>query len=181
MSVKKPFILFITGISTSGKTTHYEAILNDKKYEEISMHDIDENGVPDVGREYWRKYRVQELYYNATKDYKEGRSSILCGISKPHEIHEFEFAKPEINVHFLLLDLSMETFEKRINERVKKQGAEDIIDVPEILLLTKRLKRSLLNSVSALKNGYVLETDNLSEEEMLSEGLKIVDSLLHPQ
>lgn len=101
MSDPKAFILFITGISGSGKTYLYENLKKNTKFDNITFHDIDENGVPEVGRTHWRPFRIEEMLNTALKDYKKEKSSVLCGISKPDEVLDFKYVKPTHNIHFL--------------------------------------------------------------------------------
>src|SRR5579883_1367251 len=94
----KPFILFITGVSAAGKTTVFERLKKDTSLANIAVHDIDENGIPLVGLTPWRAFRVEELFYNATQNFKDGQSTIICGVSFPHEVIESRYFKQKYNV-----------------------------------------------------------------------------------
>ncbi|HKR81534.1 MAG TPA: hypothetical protein VJR27_00870 [Candidatus Saccharimonadales bacterium] len=90
----KPFILFITGISTAGKTTTYEALKADPSLQHLSFHDIDENGVPRAGSGPWRLFRVEELLLDAVNTQKQGNASVICGMTSPHEVVRSKFYSP---------------------------------------------------------------------------------------
>lgn len=175
MPKSKPFIIFITGISCSGKTYLFDSLQKRSKYSSISFHDIDENGVPEVGRKHWRPYRVEELLHNAIREYKDGKSSVLCGISNPSEIFNFKYFTPSINVHFLLLDIPMNTYQTRIEERLKNSNED--IDHTELEIATKKLKQRLLNQVSSLRNGHVIKAGRMSKDEMVKKAEEIIDDL----
>jgi hypothetical protein len=175
MPDSKTFILFITGISGSGKTYLFEKLKDNRKFNELIFHDIDEVGVPEVGRTHWRPYRIEEMLNSALNEYANGRSSVLCGISKPDEILDFKYVKPTHTIHFLLLDIPMDTFRIRMKERLK-DSTEDI-DFTELEMVTKRLKQKLLNQVSALKNGHIIDTKKLTKKEMIQEAEKILVKL----
>jgi len=99
-TIGKPFVLFVTGVSASGKTTLYESLRGDKAFGGIIFHDIDENGVPPVGRTPWRKFRVEELLYESVLALGQGQATVVCGIVKPHEVVESRYFKPSDNVLF---------------------------------------------------------------------------------
>lgn len=67
-----PVALFITGVSTTGKTTLYERLKNEQVFKQLAYHDIDEVGVPPVGLGPWREYRTQHVLFDANASAKEG-------------------------------------------------------------------------------------------------------------
>lgn len=179
-----PFILFITGTSASGKTTLYESLRADPTLKNIRFHDIDENGVPPVGRNAWRRFRVEELLHEAVGELDKNLSTIVCGISKPHEVVESRYFKPSFNVHFLMIDFPYEVIKARIEDRVDKQqkvGEFDEVFNPdalaEMLLVTKNLLRELRNSISQQKNGYLLDASKLTKKQMHERAIKVIKKL----
>jgi hypothetical protein len=183
----KPFILFITGTSASGKTTIYERLKNDPQLQGIIFHDIDEHGVPQVGREVWRRYRVEELLYNAIGDIKEERSSVICGIANPHEIIESRYYQPAYNIHFLLVETAFETIRKRLLQRIEAQTAKGVFDESfsesfkdELLTGNKEWKRILASAVANQKNGNIIDASELSIEDMYAQTRQIIDRI-NPQ
>jgi hypothetical protein len=183
-----PYILFITGVSTSGKTTIYESLKSDEELADFEFHDIDESGVPPVGRTPWRAFRVEELFYQATQKLREGKSSIICGITKPHEVIESKHYKPELNIHFLLVDITSDTAVERISRLIEDQSRtennDEVFDKDssdEIIVATKSLARILIHSTQNQKNGYILDAGQLRREEMISSAKDIINLINQPR
>lgn len=179
-----PYILFITGVSAAGKTTVYEALEGDKILNNVHLRDIDEDGVPKVGKGLWRQFRVEELLYEAHEAAKDGSSTVICGIAKPSEVIESKYYTPDSNVHFILLDIPYDLFEARIQGRIdaiRQKGEHDEVFDPsnfrELCVATESLMRVLKNSVISVKNGYVLDGQALSPETMIHEVKKIIGKL----
>ena len=109
-----PFILFITGISGSGKSMLFNELKKSKAIgSDIVLHDIDENGVPKAGRKHWRQYRVEELFFEGVENVRKGKSTIICGIAYPFEVIDSDFYSPKVNLHFLFLETSYRNFLER--------------------------------------------------------------------
>lgn len=181
---KKSFILFITGTSASGKSTLYESLKNDPTLKEVIFHDIDEAGVPPVGRGPWRKFRVEELLYEAVQLLDKRKSVIICGIVKPHEVIESRYFQPSQNIHFLMIDVPYEIVKARIRERVDNQpkiGTFDEVFNPdamqETLLSNKNLLQELRNSISQQKHGHLLDAASLSKQQMHDNVLEIINKI----
>jgi hypothetical protein len=181
---KAPFILYITGISTAGKTTTYEALKSDPELSYLEFHDIEENGVPPAGSGSWRVFRVEELLFGATNRLKQGTSTVICGITQPHEVIRSKFYDPTLNVHFLLLDIPLNLFAQRLEARKLDHmkdttaSAESLPDYWENCLLQgRRLARELRNEVSSLKNGHIFNTATMSETRMITEAKELVKLL----
>lgn len=185
MTSQKPFIVFITGVSTSGKTTLYESLQKDTDFKEVVFHDIDENGVPDVGRIDWRKFRVEELLYEAIgRQEAQGSSTVICGITFPHEVIESRYYKPEYNVHFIYLENSFEQFEERAMKRVEKHLQNGKFDesfnpdnTQEMLVVVKQQYRILHNSIVNQRNGHLLSVSNLDKQQMHSEAVRLIHEI----
>ena len=180
----KPFILFITGISTAGKTTIYEALKADANLSHVEFHDIDEDGVPSVGRTPWRGFRVEELLYDAVTKLDEGKSTVVCGITKPHEVIESRHLKHADRIHFLLVDIPIDTFTQRLRPRIEQTKASGKYDEvfgedaqEELLVATKNLKRVLLNSTLAQKTGHVLDASALDKKQMIDTAKELIQKL----
>lgn len=178
------FVLFITGPSASGKSMLYESLKGDGRLRGVQFHDVDEHGVPPVGRGAWRAFRAEELLHEAGKALEHGTSTIVCGIIKPHEIVESRCFRPEMNVHFLMLNVPYEVLELRITERLQAQPKEAALDpkfdpdvAAKLLLATKDLRRELLITTAQQKNGYVLDAANLTKEQMHDKVMDIVGAL----
>jgi len=182
----KPFILFITGSSASGKTTLYESLQTDAALTGLEFHDMDENGVPAVGRGPWRAFRAQELLYAAGRAHDEGRSSIICGNVQPHEIIESVYFKQAYNVHFLYLEIPLSALRARTKERIREHEARGTFDesfnksgyarvVQSNREFARRVKVSVLNQ----KNGHVLRTGRLTKAEMHAAAVRLTKEISH--
>lgn len=184
MATRKPFILLISGTSGSGKTTIYELLKKDSSLKHINFHDIDENGVPQVGRGAWRKFRIEELYYNAAEKLKTNQSSIICGISMPHEIIESRYYKTNHPVHFLLLETPFTVIRQRLKQRVDEQAKKGTYDESfsksswnELIRGNKILKRRLTHSTINQKRGYIVNTARLSRETMYKQVKSLINDI----
>ncbi len=173
----RPFILFITGISGSGKTTVFEKFSKDLslKASSIEFREIDEKKVPPVGRSHWRQYRVEELLYQAIKNLKKGKSTVICGITLPQEIINSRLYKPSFNIHFLLLDIPISLFSKRVKERIKKTKEEK--NWEELKYSTKKLSTRLKNQVVSYKNGLVLDVGKKNVDEIFKDVFSLMRKL----
>lgn len=180
-----PFILFITGTSASGKTTLYESLRNDNDLNGIEFHDIDENGVPPVGRVDWRAYRVTQLFYDAVKLAKDtGRPTVICGITFPHEVIESIYFDGKIPVHFILVEPTETQIRERLQQRSKDQEGQDGWDEvfsPENIERTItgniEMRRTLHNSTVNQRNGHKIDTSSHTREEMHDEAKRIIQAI----
>ncbi len=182
--MSKPFILFITGTSASGKTTLYKLLQKDPDLKHVIFHDIDENGVPQVGLGPWRSFRVEELLYNATENYKKGLSTVICGVSFPHEVIDSKYYKPKYNVDFMMvkapLDVVRTRLEKRAADPLEREKHVETLSKKSwagLLKSTKELLLQLNNSFANQKNGYVINTISLSIEQMYGKAQEIIFSI----
>jgi len=169
-----PYILFITGCSGSGKTTLYDGLrINQKIAKTISFHDIDEEGVPPVGRGPWREFRVEQLLFNAVNNATHGTSTIICGITFPHEVMESLYFPPNIPVYFITLRTSKEKIRERLLARAQQNQDTSTFDesfnhenIETTVFENLRNQEILAGAVSALKNGLVIDTKDLGMEDV---------------
>lgn len=173
MKAVHPFILFITGGSAAGKTTLYASLRSDSRLAELEIHDMDERGVPAVGRGPWRAFRAQELLYAAGQAFEQGRASVICGNIQPHEIIESPYFKQSYNVHFLYLEISLDTLRKRLAARIKAHEAAGTFDesfnkatYTQAVHANQEFARKVKVSVQNQKNGHILRTATLSKQQM---------------
>jgi adenylate kinase family enzyme len=178
---QKPFILFVTGVSTAGKTTLYNKLKQDKELSHVDIHDIDENGVPPVGLTPWRAFRIEELLYTAAQHAKDEVPSIICGVSFPDEIIGSNYYSKVCNIHFLLLEIPYNTFKKRIDARIDEAKAKGSLSdnlkgehYRGLLGHTKRLIKKFDDSVSNQRNGHIINSSTLSAENVLDETKMII-------
>lgn len=171
MSELSPQIVVVTGTSTSGKTTLYESLRADGDFSGVAFHDIDEHGIPPVGLGPWREYRVEHLMFDAQARLEKGQSTIICGITKPHEVLESTHLKQDTPISFILVEISDEQIEKRLRERVDRQVSdgkwnEALDDAAELIKANFELKRVLHNAVTALRHGYVIDASQLTKQAL---------------
>lgn len=182
--MNQPFILFITGSSASGKSSLYESLRGDTDFNGIEFHDIDENGVPVVGRGPWRKFRVEQLLYEAAERQKAGVSSIICGITLPHEVIESRYYRPHYNVYFLVVEASTKQIRERLTARIDDNVSKDIYDESfnkttrrEIVVENLKLRKLLRNSIDSLRHGYRIDASKLSKQELHDKTKQIIGKL----
>lgn len=175
-TVTGPFILYVTGQSASGKTTVYQKLKRKFKNDpNISVHDIDEVGVPRDGRGHWRLYRVDELLAFASSRYSKGKSTIICGITMPHEVIGSESYRTTLNVHYLMLKMTQTAFASRIRDRLEKWG--ELKDLASWKRANNHLAKTLYKQVVNQKNGIVLDTSKRTGTEVYREALSIIEGL----
>jgi predicted ABC-type ATPase len=116
-----PLILFITGASGTGKSTVYDN-LKALNRTDLEVHDVDEDGVPEDRGYCWGKFRVEQLLYRAKEHVKQGKHSIICGISFPHDVVDGRYYTSKLNVHHVLLVCDKATIKARLKERLLSQG-----------------------------------------------------------
>jgi len=182
---ERPFILFITGTSASGKTTLYESLRRDPVLSNIEFHDIDEDGVPPVGRREWRQYRVTQLFYDAiNRTQEQTRSTIICGITFPHEVIESLYYTPDSNVHFILVEPSEPQVRERLLERSKEQEGSDGWDevfnpenIEKTIAGNIEMRRTLHNSIINQRNGHKIQTADLSKDQMHDQAKSIIQEI----
>lgn len=176
--------MFLTGTSSSGKTTLYESLRQDESLADIDFHDIDENGVPSVGRGPWRAYRVEQLLYNAIKTYEAGTSTVVCGITMPHEVIESRYYNERYRVYFLLAQTTEQLIRERLLMRADAQSSGDTYDEsfdPSNIERTIRenfeLRTALHNSVINQRNGFEIDASELSKKAMHDHVKNIITSI----
>ena len=118
-------IIFITGVSTAGKTTLYRALRDDEEMSGIEFHDIDEDGIPEAGSSPWRKFRIELLLWEAAERFREhDLPTVICGATIPHEAIESGSYPLDIPVHFVLINISIAAMRTRLTERIGERVSE---------------------------------------------------------
>lgn len=180
------YAVFITGVSTTGKTTLYERLKSEGAFTQLTYHDIDEVGVPPVGLGPWREYRTQHVLFDANESAKNGDSTIICGIVFPHEIIESPYYDPETcRAIFIAITAQQSSIEERFKQRQKalqEEGgfheslSED--NLAETLRLSKQNQKVLINAVSSLKEGYIVDSTDLDAEAVYQQVTAILEQHL---
>jgi RNase adaptor protein for sRNA GlmZ degradation len=167
----QPFIAFLTGSSASGKSTAFETLKDDPDLAAFGFHDIDEIDVPPVAHGPWGTYRELHLFYNAKQALKDGRSSVICGLTRPHELLIDRVYDSNLPVYFVLLEASdaqiSERLSKRIDELVASGNSNESFNEntrEEAVIANLNIKRLLHNTVDSLKCGYVIDVSELTTQ-----------------
>jgi hypothetical protein len=148
-------IVFVTGVSTAGKTSLYEAFRDDADLHHVEFHDIDEDGVPPAGSGHWRIFRIELLLHEAAVRFREsGRSTVVCGATTPHEVIESGSFPTDIPVHFILIDAEISTVRERLRERIGDRVSADSLEMS--IQSNRALSTVLRNAVQSLRNGAVV-------------------------
>ena len=173
---KNPPIIFIAGISCSGKSTVYKYFKKNKKvFPSFDVRDIDEDGVPPAGRYYWKRFRMELLLSEALKNKKKGKGAVICGITIPFEVISSELYSPKENIHFVILTISEKEFNRRMKARLKTLKEEWRWE--SVKESNKKLAPILLNQAASLKNSHVINTEKLDEKEMIEKIKEILINL----
>jgi hypothetical protein len=115
-------IFFVTGRSCAGKSALWALLKRVANPKQVVLHDIDEEGVPLDGRRHWRPFRVELLFAEAQRRARSGISTVIFGISLPHEVIDCDCFTTEISVHFILLEVSQKDFDSRMKSRLRVQN-----------------------------------------------------------
>lgn len=168
-------IIFVTGVSGAGKTTLYEALRKDPELVNVEFHDIDEDGIPPAGTGGWRQFRVELLLHEAVARFRlSGRPTVICGVSKPHEVIESGAFPEDIDVYFVLVDVSTPVLRKRLEARLAGRPADDVeFSVQWNRLLAPVLRRS----VRAQRNGIIIEASRLSRAKVREQVKQLIRDL----
>lgn len=162
-------IIFVTGVSTAGKTTTYEKLRKDPDLSHVAFHDIDEDGIPRAGTSAWRQFRVELLLHEAVQRFysAERTSTVICGVSKPHEVIESGAFPDVLPVHFILIDVTLANIRKRLQARIGDRYPAD--DVEYITQYNRLLSHTLRKSVSCQRNGLIFDPARMSRTKMCQE------------
>jgi hypothetical protein len=158
-------IIFITGVSTAGKTTAYKTLRRDPDLAGIEFHDIDEDGIPAAGSGPWRHFRVELLLHEAVTRFKEeGTPTVICGLTKPHEAIESGSFPDDIPVHFALVDIPMATIRKRLEARLGGRVSKDSLEMA--IQGNQNLSHLMRKSVQGQRNGLIVNPARLSRTKV---------------
>ena len=126
---RKPFILVVVGDSASGKTTllgNLRRVQSLKSW--VGIRDMDEDGCPFAGREYWRRYRVEELLSESIAENNKGRGAIMGGWIWPHEVISSPYFNLDLNLHFLFLKNTESEYRRRLKPRIGTRMSKQEFD-----------------------------------------------------
>lgn len=157
-------IIFITGVSTAGKTTAFEALRKDPDLVDVEFHDIDEDGIPAAGTGHWRIFRVELLLHEAAIRARQGKSTVICGVTKPHEVIESGSMPDDVPVHFILIDVSTANMRKRLQDRIGGRYSPDHVEWA--IQYNRSLRDLLRRSVQAQRTGIILDPGRMSRRRV---------------
>jgi hypothetical protein len=169
-------IIFITGVSAAGKTTLYQALRKDPDVAHVEFHDIDEDGIPAAGSGAWRHFRVELLLHEAAVRFREhGTSTVICGVTKPHEAIGSGSYPADIPVYFVLIQVPVTAMRKRLEARLAGRSADD---VEFSVQFNRLLAAELYRSVSALHNGIILDSARLSRKKVREQVKSLIGAVV---
>ncbi len=116
------YIYFVTGVNGAGKST-IVPLLKKKLSSSFLIYDFDEVGVPENVDAKWRQDTTAYWMDIAIKNSKNNVKTVVCGLTKPSEVHEIKKSKKNLRVKIACLDLYAKDIEKRLKKRFKKSGS----------------------------------------------------------
>lgn len=157
-------VIFITGVSTAGKTTAFETLRKDPDLADVEFHDIDEDGLPIAGVGHWRVFRIELLLHEAVLRAQQGKATVICGVTKPHEVIESSSMPDDVPVHFILVDVSTANMRKRLQARIGGLYAPDHVEWA--IQFNRSLRDLLRRSVRAQRTGIILDPGRMSRRRV---------------
>lgn len=109
-------IFFITGTSSSGKTTLTHYLKSKLSNDLFAVYDFDENGVPPNPDKIWRQETTDYWLTKAQENSAKRKSTIICGVTDPLEILN-SLKKPDLPVSFGFIKISDEIIKQRLKAR----------------------------------------------------------------
>ena len=110
--------------------------------------------------EQWRGDRVRVLFRKAVQDLKSNISTIICGMSMPHDIRICEEFTPTLNIYYIFIDVSREHL---LNHLTKRNWHQKLIEVN--INLIDDYKKEVL----AEERSYLIDNSNKSVESLAKE------------
>lgn len=158
-------LFVLTGLSTSGKTSICKMLKEKKKG--LVVLEVDDESVPDVGRNYWEKYRTEIMVDQAMNEIKAGKDTILTGLIMPYTIEIAESFNRKIEVVYILLDSPLKDVKARLKERLSKSGED--ISLTKIMAASRKKRELFLNQFATRKNSHVVKTGGKSLNDLYVE------------
>ena len=159
-------VTFVTGPSCSGKTTVNRA-LDAQAEGDFYVFDVDDDGTPQAGAVAWLAWRSEELLLDASLQCTtDDVPSIITGIVWPHTVIESTamwVIDPDIEIHFVMLELSKKELTARLRERLAHTGRPFTPFVDYNWSLQRRLR----TQVEHQRNGHILPADKWSPETIV--------------
>lgn len=174
---------FIIGANGVGKTTTLTFLRGLLSKDNFNIYDFDERGVPDNADKTWRKSETRYWLKLGEENTKLGKSTIICGFSKPEEIEEISndlIERPTV----IFLDADANTISERIKSRYLNEES-----ISELLRTTgKSVEKFVMDNIyysnflreSCVKYGYIIiDTTGNKPEEVSSKVISCIQSSEH--
>jgi len=150
-------IIFVTGVSTSGKTTLHDTL-------KLPKMDVDDDGTPQAGALAWLAWRCEELLAEAHEVVSDhGKSAVVVtGIIWPHKVIESTYMQElpdDIEVEFVLLQVAKKDLRNRLKTRLG--GTKP---VGPFVDYNWGLQKRLYQQVAYQRNGFILPPTYTPEE-----------------
>ena len=142
-------IYFITGVSTSGKTTLMEVLRDVLPTDSYFLTDIDAEGVPSGGNTSWRQRRVTEVVEFGSRSDSDAVSTVLSGTVLPEDV-TLATVDPKKAV-FFLLEADDEAIEKRLRSRYSTPDAKNSLFRVTGLSLSQFVESSIAAKIGMRK------------------------------
>ena len=107
---------FITGVNGAGKTT-LASLLKKILPKNYQIHDFDERGVPNNVNALWRRRTTRYWLERARDNAKSNVTTVISGLSKPHEIFHATTKRNQRKIRIAFLDVSSKQINKRLHRR----------------------------------------------------------------
>lgn len=111
----RELIIFITGVSGVGKSSVVPKLR--ELMPSFAIHDFDEVGVPEDVDVAWRLKTTDHWLKQAKENMSQGKSTIICGVSKPEEVLDSSEFSHTLNLRFGLIKISDSLIRERLTER----------------------------------------------------------------
>lgn len=163
-------MFFITGVSTSGKTTIIPYL---KKLLPVnfSVYDFDQRGVPDNVSENWRKQETRYWLEEGIRDAGQEKTAVVCGISIPSEVEANKDLLENIEPHYALLEVSSLKIEERFRQRLSTKEMQNEWARTTGLSLEESVKQNIsfasqLRNICQDYNCKIFDTARFTPEEV---------------
>ncbi len=141
----RELIVFITGVSGVGKSSVVPKLR--ELMPSIAIHDFDEVVVPEDVDVAWRLKTTDHWLKQAKENLLKGKSSIICGVSRPEEVISSSEYNQTMNLRFGLIKISNSLIQERLTER----GNDS-----ELILANINWAEVLEKEVKATKNHSII-------------------------
>lgn len=148
-------MIFITGASSTGKTSLIKRLKEQLPSDKFDIHDIDEADKWGDDYEGWRDAKIEYWLKQSIKNRGKGIETILCGIIYPEHVTKapsYDEAQP---VEYVLLDATPKAIEERFYKR-KQSWLNRQMEI------SQELKKEL----QQVKNKHIVDTNSITSDDV---------------